>query len=46
VRRGDLYKVGRANYVRTITKVVDWYTLRMIDALNRLGKEHYIKRDY
>jgi hypothetical protein len=43
----DLYKVGRANYVPTITKVVDWrdYTLRMIDLLNRRGKAHYIKKD-
>ena len=43
----DLYKVGRANYVPTITKVVDWrdYTLRMIDLLQKLGKQHYIKLD-
>lgn len=43
----DLYKVGRANYVPTITNVVDWrdYTLRMIDTLQRLGKRHYIKKD-
>lgn len=43
----DLYKVGLANYVPTITKVVDWrdYTLRMIDLLNRVGAKHYIKRD-
>lgn len=43
----DLYKVGRANYVPTITNVVDWndYTLRMVDALQRLGKAHYIKKD-
>ena len=43
----DLYKVGRANYVPTITKVVDWraYTLRMIEKLNRYGKRHYIKKD-
>jgi len=43
----DLYKVGRANYVPTITKVVDWedYTHRMIDKLQKLGKKHYIKKD-
>lgn len=43
----DLYKVGRANYVPTITGVLDWkdYTLRMIEKLNALGKAHYIKKD-
>jgi len=43
----DLYKVGRANYVPTITNTLDWrdYTLRMIEKLNRLGKKHYIKKD-
>lgn len=43
----DLYKVGRANYVPTITNTTDWqdYTLRMIAKLNALGKAHYIKKD-
>lgn len=43
----DLFKVGRANYVPTITKVVDWrdYTLRMIDQLHKVGAKNYIKRD-
>lgn len=43
----DLYKVGRANYVPTITKVVDWeaYTHRMIDELARVNAAHYIKKD-
>jgi DNA repair photolyase len=43
----DLYKVGRANYLKEITKTTDWrdYTLRMIDVLNRFGARHYIKRD-
>lgn len=43
----DLYKVGRANYLKEITRTTDWrdYTLRMIDLLNRLGKKHYIKLD-
>lgn len=43
----DLYKVGRANYLKEITRTTDWcdYTLRMIDLLQRLGKAHYIKND-
>jgi hypothetical protein len=43
----DLYKVGRANYLKEITRTTDWrgYTLRMIDALQRHGKQHYIKLD-
>ena len=43
----DLYKVGQANYLKEITRTTDWrgYTLRMVEALTRLGKAHYIKRD-
>lgn len=43
----DLYKVGRANYVKEITRTTDWgaYTLRMIAKLQRLGRAHYIKED-
>lgn len=43
----DLYKVGRANYLKEITRTTDWqdYALRMVDALNRVGAKHYIKRD-
>lgn len=43
----DLYKVGRANYVKEITTTTDWrdYTLRMIDKLQRYGVKHYIKKD-
>jgi DNA repair photolyase len=43
----DLYKVGRANYLKEITRTTDWrdYTLRMIDLLNRVGSRHYIKND-
>lgn len=43
----DLYKVGRANYLKEITRTTDWgdYTLRMIDTMQRLGKKHYIKAD-
>jgi DNA repair photolyase len=43
----DLYKIGRANYLKEITRTTDWrgYTLRMIDKLQALGKRHYIKAD-
>lgn len=43
----DLFKIGMANYVPTITKVVDWrdYTLRMIDLCQKLGVRHYVKKD-
>lgn len=43
----DLYKVGRANYLKEITRTTDWqdYTLRVIETLHRYGKRHYIKRD-
>lgn len=43
----DLYKVGRANYLKEITRTTDWrgYTLRMIELMQRLGAKHYIKRD-
>ncbi len=43
----DLYKVGRANYVPSITNVVDWqsYTHRILETVNRLGVRHYIKKD-
>lgn len=43
----DLYKIGRANYLKEITRTTDWrdYTLRMIDLCQQLGVRHYIKRD-
>ena len=43
----DLYKIGRANYLKEITRTTDWrdYTLRMIDLCQRRGAKHYIKRD-
>jgi DNA repair photolyase len=43
----DLYKVGKANYLKEISKTTDWagYTQRMIAKLTRLGKAHYIKKD-
>jgi len=42
----DLYKVGRVNYIK-ITKTTDWrdYTLRMIDKMQSLEQDHYIKKD-
>jgi DNA repair photolyase len=43
----DLYKVGRANYLKEITTTTNWrdYTLRMVDKLQQRGKRHYIKQD-
>ena len=43
----DLFKIGRANYLGSITKTTDWrdYTLRMIELCQRLGVRHYIKKD-
>lgn len=43
----DLYKVGRANYLKEITRTTDWasYTGRVITKLHRLDKAHYIKED-
>lgn len=43
----DLYKIGRANYCKEITRITDWrsYTLRMIDLCSQLGVRHYIKKD-
>lgn len=42
----DLYKIGRVNYL-PMTKTTDWqdYTLRMIDLCQRLGVNHYVKKD-
>jgi DNA repair photolyase len=43
----DLYKIGRANYLKEITRTTDWrdYTLRMIALCQHLGVRHYIKKD-
>lgn len=43
----DLYKVGRANYLKEITRTTDWqdYTLRMVDLMREVGARHYIKKD-
>lgn len=43
----DLFKIGKANYLKEITRTTDWrdYTLRMVDLCTKLGVKHYIKRD-
>jgi hypothetical protein len=43
----DLYKIGRANYLKEITRTTDWrdYTLRVIDLCAKLDAKHYIKKD-
>lgn len=43
----DLYKIGKANYLKEITRTTDWrdYTLRMIDLCQKLGVNHYVKQD-
>lgn len=43
----DLYKIGKANYVKKVSDAIDWrdYTLRMIDLCQALGVRHYIKHD-
>lgn len=43
----DLFKVGRANYIPSITDTTDWedYTHRILELVNRLGVKHYIKKD-
>lgn len=43
----DLYKIGKANYLKEITRTTDWqsYTLKIAELCQRLGKAHYIKRD-
>lgn len=42
----DLYKVGKANYVKT-PEPIEWegYTLRMVETLIHYGAKHYIKKD-
>ena len=42
----DLFKIGRVNYL-PMTKTTDWedYTIRMIDICDKLGVNHYIKKD-
>jgi DNA repair photolyase len=43
----DLYKVGKANYLKGFGKEIDWraYTLAILDAGQRLGVALYIKKD-
>lgn len=43
----DLFKIGKANYLKEITRTTDWrdYTLRVTDLCQRLGVKHYVKRD-
>lgn len=43
----DLYKVGKANYLKEITRTTDWreYTLRVVDLCQQLGVKHYVKAD-
>lgn len=43
----DLYKIGKANYLKEITRTTDWrdYTLRMVDLCTRLGVKFYVKKD-
>jgi hypothetical protein len=43
----DLFKIGRANYLGSITRTTDWcdYTRRMIDLCQKLGVRHYVKKD-
>lgn len=43
----DLYKVGRANYLKEITRTTDWqgYTLRMLDKVCQRGRKFYFKKD-
>ena len=43
----DLYKIGRANYLKEITRTTDWqdYTLRMLSMLVSVNADWYFKRD-
>lgn len=43
----DLFKIGRTNYVPSITKTTDWqhYTEQIIQLCKELGANHYIKKD-
>lgn len=43
----DFFKIGRANYLKEITRTTDWkaYTLEMINVCQQLNVRCYIKRD-
>jgi DNA repair photolyase len=42
----DLFKIGRVNYL-PMTRTTDWkdYTLRICEVANKLGAQHYVKKD-
>jgi hypothetical protein len=42
----DLYKIGRANYIPSLGRSIDWkeYTERVIELCQKLGVKHYIKK--
>jgi hypothetical protein len=43
----DLYKIGKLNYLPALAKTIDWqdYTLRMVEAIARVGARAYFKKD-
>lgn len=43
----DHYKIGKANYLKEITRNTDWraYTLRIVDLCEKFGVSKYIKED-
>lgn len=43
----DSFKIGRANYLKDITRNTDWktYTESIIELVNKLNVKHYIKKD-
>jgi hypothetical protein len=43
----DLYKCGKANYIKKLTDDPDWesFTHRLVMLFAELGKNHYIKAD-
>lgn len=43
----DLYKIGKANYVKKVSDRIDWadYTRRVTEVCRALEKRHYVKAD-
>jgi DNA repair photolyase len=43
----DLYKIGKANYLKKVSDAIDWrdYTLRVAETCRALEKRHYVKID-
>lgn len=43
----DLYKIGKANYVKKVSDAIDWqdYVDRVTATCRALEKRHYVKRD-